>query len=500
VSAKLRRGTQIGLGLALLVAAMFGAVESSVGIPEPGVIAENPGGVVDQVDPGGPIWRDGIRAGDQVLDLGDGPGGWRLITSNAGVVREGFASSHLDVLRSHIPWSIMGLLLAALTAFLAYRGHAVTALVMPIAFAVAVQPIFFAGSYVGEILAGILVFAGGALAVAAFARTRRVVAIPIVLGIGCALGWAASILALQAIFPVFDAARAPAVAGLGISGFLAIADRSRIRAALVGEGGPAYVDLLYLGVALALGAAALLGRAPVEVVLVVGLLSIAVYPFWRRATLSLFDRLVVDQMRRDALTRVIEDERGRLAREIHDAPLQELSGVIHRLDAVAGAEDVADSLRLVAAHLRNVATTLHPPVLQDLGLAPAIEDLRDQLANTYLSLTILAEVDDLTNGLRPPSDVELAAYRIVQEATANALAHGNAQLITVRGSVARQAIELAVIDDGGGFGDEAARSARRSGHFGLDSMRERARAVGGTTEIDKLPDGVAIRFHWEAKP
>lgn len=131
LAAKLRRGTQIGLGLALLATAMFAALASAIGIPEPGVVAGNPGGVVDQVDPGGPTWRDGIRVGDQVLDVGDFQGGWRILTMSGSVVREGTARSHLAVLRSHIPWALAALLIAALAALLAYRGHPMTAIVMP---------------------------------------------------------------------------------------------------------------------------------------------------------------------------------------------------------------------------------------------------------------------------------------------------------------------------------------------------------------------------------
>lgn len=497
LAAKLRRGTQIGLGLALLATAMFAALASAIGIPEPGVVAGNPGGVVDQVDPGGPTWRDGIRVGDQVLDVGDFQGGWRILTMSGSVVREGTARSHLAVLRSHIPWALAALLIAALAALLAYRGHPMTAIVMPIAFAVAAQPVFFFGSYVGGILAGALVFVGGALAIAAFARWRRVTLIPIAVGIACALIWAASILAIPELFSAADAARGPVVAGFSLAGFLAIADRSRIRAAVTGEAGPAYIDLLYVGIVIALGLAALLGRAPIEVVLVVALAAILVYPFWRRATISMVERLVAGQARRHAVVRAVEDERGRLAREIHDSPLQELAGVIRRLEAVAGTEREADSLRVVAAQLRDVATTLHPPVLQDLGLAPAIEDLRDQLSGAHPTFTIVAQVDDLTNAARPPADVELAAYRVVQEAAANALTHGKGQRVVIQGSVAQQAIELTVKDDGCGYRDEDARTARRAGHFGLDSMRERAQAVGGHTQIDNLPDGVAVRFHWE---
>jgi signal transduction histidine kinase len=207
---------------------------------------------------------------------------------------------------------------------------------------------------------------------------------------------------------------------------------------------------------------------------------------------------VTAQARRDASIRAVEDERRRLAWDIHDAPLQELSGVIRRLDDVSGAEDEATALRSIAGHLREVATTLHPPVLQDLGLAAALEDLRERLAATSPSWEVVAAVDDRTNDRRPPSSVELAAYRIVQEATANAISHSGGHRLSIRGSVASEVIDLRVVDDGHGLRDDAARAARRAGHFGLDSMRERAEAEGGSTTLSSSRDGVTVRFRWTA--
>jgi signal transduction histidine kinase len=86
---------------------------------------------------------------------------------------------------------------------------------------------------------------------------------------------------------------------------------------------------------------------------------------------------------------------------------------------------------------------------------------------------------------------------VIQEATANSLTHGHSRLVAIKGSVAHEAVELTVTDDGGGFRDDDARTARRAGHFGLDSMRERAQAVGAYTMVDNSSRGVAVRFHWE---
>ena len=267
---------------------------------------------------------------------------------------------------------------------------------------------------------------------------------------------------------------------------------------MTGRSGPAFVDLLYLGLAVAILIAGFIGNSLLPA-LVVTVAAILVYPFWRRATLSSFERLVASQARRDASIRAVEDERGRLAREIHDSPLQELSGVIRRLEAVPGAEHEADALRAVAGQLRDVATTLHPPVLVDLGLAAAIEDLRDQLCASSPRWLITVEVDDLTTAGRPPAEVELAAFRVTQEAMANAIAHSGGLCLGVRGSVAPEVIDLAISDDGHGLREQDARAARRAGHFGLDSIRERAAAAGGTSVLTSTPQGVSVRFLWESR-
>ena len=173
--------------------------------------------------------------------------------------------------------------------------------------------------------------------------------------------------------------------------------------------------------------------------------------------------------------------------------------MIRRLEAVPGAEHEADALRAVAGQLRDVATALHPPVLVDLGLAAAIEDLRDQLCAGSPVWEIAVDVDDLTTTGRPPAEVELAAYRVTQEAMANAIAHSGGRCIGVRGSVAPEAIDLAISDDGHGLGEQDARAARRAGHFGLDSIRERALAAGGTSVLTSTPEGVCVRFRWESR-
>jgi signal transduction histidine kinase len=370
---------------------------------------------------------------------------------------------------------------------------------MPIALSLAAQPLLLGGLPVVELATGIAFFSGAALASVAFGRWRPALALPLAAGLTLAGLWIASILAVPDAFDAVDAARGPAAAGLGLVGFAAVADRRRITEFLTGRSGPSFVDLVYLGLALAVLIAGVLHIVPLLPAVVVTALAVAAYPVWRPATVAAFERLVTSQARREAAIRAVEGERGRLAREIHDTPLQEWSGVIRRLEVIPGVEREADTLRAVAGQLRDVATTLHPPVLQDLGLAAAIEDLRDQLAAAALDWQISVEVDDLTNGARPPTEVELAGFRVTQEATTNAMTHSGGRCLAIRGSVAPEVIELAICDDGHGLREDDARAAKRRGHFGLDSMRERAEAVGGSTSVTSESSGVCVRFRWEGR-
>jgi signal transduction histidine kinase len=491
--------TRLLLAGGVLFIAVLAFVASTATAPSAGIGAIE-GDIITAVDPGGPIWRDGVRAGDRMVELRapEEPGGWQLTTTDGTTEHVSTASRHHAILVQYAPWSVVAVVLAVFAALPAFRGHPAAAPVLPITYAIAAQPLFFSGNFVMPLFAGAAAFLAGALAVPAFARWRRWMA-PLV-GIGAGLGvvWVIAIMARPELFTAVDDARIPAAAACSAAGLLAVVDPRRLREAPRSLRSVGFVDVVYLGAGAALFVAAwLFGRVPPELLAVAAVIVLGVYPIWRGNLISTFDRFVTSRARRDAAILAIEEERGRLARDIHDAPLQDLSGVIRRLDAVPGAEQEAEALREVAARLRDVATALRPPVLQDLGLVAAIEDLRDQLLATTRDWDVFVAVEDVANGHRPPADVELAALRVIQEAATNAVAHSRGHRLRISGTVATRAIDLTVSDDGLGFRDDRAREARRAGHFGLDSMRERAEAVAAETTVTNTGDGVAVRFTWE---
>jgi signal transduction histidine kinase len=208
------------------------------------------------------------------------------------------------------------------------------------------------------------------------------------------------------------------------------------------------------------------------------------------------------------ISRGQEAERARLARELHDGPVQALialgqqAEMARRLLArgeVDRATALMESLRQqgmeTVDELRRLISALRPPYLEDLGFLPALEALvREAASRTD------ARVELIQEGPVPRCDpeVELAAYRIAQEALTNALQHARAQRITVRVRCDGGGLFLAVEDDGVGFTlPPRPDFLTRQGHFGLVGMQERATRLGGRLTIETAPGRgtrIAVRF------
>jgi len=226
---------------------------------------------------------------------------------------------------------------------------------------------------------------------------------------------------------------------------------------------------------------------------------IGIYAPLRRIAIGALDDLLLSDVRDRTSIKATEEERARLARDLHDAPLQELAGVIQRLELVPEARPEGDRLRTVASQLRAVATDLRPPVLDDLGLVAALKFLGDHppVAGSSLIEVAVEGAPNHRAERRPPADVEIAAFRIIQEALTNALRHSGARLIRVRGAVRREQITLAVQDDGAGMSGGTRLEALQRGRLGLDSMHRRADAVGGALRVRSEPGaGTTVEFNW----
>lgn len=193
--------------------------------------------------------------------------------------------------------------------------------------------------------------------------------------------------------------------------------------------------------------------------------------------------------------RAQEEERKRIAQELHDDTIQSIILLYRQLDELEGeARQVSPELarRLMAARqaaseladsLRRLTGGLRPPMLDDLGLTPAIRWLVDDMAQRVTGLRARFEVVGMPRRLGP--DMELGLFRIAQEALRNVERHAQASSVWVRLAFKEASVELTVRDDGQGFKvplpGEAGPVA--TGRLGLVGMQERARLLGGSVTV-----------------
>ncbi len=178
----------------------------------------------------------------------------------------------------------------------------------------------------------------------------------------------------------------------------------------------------------------------------------------------------------ERLTNAEEAERGRIARDLHDGPLQK--AILLGGGADATLRDRNGVARELVAELRELCARLRPAILDDLGLVPALEWLLEQTAKGF-TVTPRLTLRGMTEDDRLEPGAELALFRVTQEAVSNALRHGHATSIHVSLTRTMNGVELSVIDDGNG----AAIAGDLARGLGIPGMRERLRQVGGSVSV-----------------
>ena len=182
-----------------------------------------------------------------------------------------------------------------------------------------------------------------------------------------------------------------------------------------------------------------------------------------------------------------EDEIRRVAHELHDSAGQMLATVHLALEDVGrdlgprakpGIERVQVLLVLVEEQLRRLSHEFLPPMLDDLGLEPALQHLSEVITRrTGLRIAVEAKLEQ-----RLPPKFEVALYRVVQEALSNAARHSRATHVKVSLETRETGITCRIEDDGVGF-DPSAHRERESHGLGLKGIRERAARLGGTLSV-----------------
>ena len=188
-----------------------------------------------------------------------------------------------------------------------------------------------------------------------------------------------------------------------------------------------------------------------------------------------------------------EEERYRLARELHDEAAQALTSLLVRLRLLERAQDPAEAqkrvqeLRELTAQaleeVRRVALDLRPTILDDLGLAPALEWRVDEFNRLD---GVRARFESAGMDCRLPREVELTFYRVGQEALSNVGRHAAATQVTVKLVRRDDTVRLEIADNGCGFEPIAPGDAGHHG-LGLLGMRERMGMIGGSLEIIAAP-------------
>lgn len=197
------------------------------------------------------------------------------------------------------------------------------------------------------------------------------------------------------------------------------------------------------------------------------------------------------------VTRAQEEERKRIARELHDETLQNLIVISRQLEKITSSEALwEESLGVVRGlkkqieaavqGMRRFSHDLRPSVLDDLGLLPALELLADDLEKQGITTTFKV----IGEARRLSPEVEVMLFRIAQEAVRNIWRHAEASAAELSIEFTKNKVKVSISDNGKGFrmpyrlGDQAS-----LGKLGLVGMQERARLLGGTLVLYSKPDG-----------
>jgi signal transduction histidine kinase len=501
---KVQRAALTALAIGALVAGVSATSVALSGYADPGIDYGNADHTIAGVNHSGYAWQYGISPGDTVVSTTDSgePGGWSMVTRDPVGNLHTVSAAEADAsVAASLPAGVAGLILGGLAVLFLSTRRRWAVPTAALALFLASVPLGFNGvADTSTIVLGAsalvpAISLGRRLPIALVARLSLAVALLVFIG-----AWAVARLAPNDASDELEGIRA----GIAFWGILALlADRAVLpilRGEAIGVMRPRLFDVGVIASFAVIGLVLMTALSVSPIVVGALLVAVmAVLPSTRRRIGEPLEDALFGDVREAAAAEAAEAERARLARDLHDVPLQELVAVIRRLEIMPGTEAESEDLRNLAGHLRNVATELRPPVLDDLGLPAALDYLAEE--STSNTLPVSADIVDETGfgaERRPPADVELAIYRIASEAVGNAVRHSGGTRVRIGGSVAPGRVELTVADDGAGLAPDAAREAAKRKRMGLASMRRRAQAIDAELSIDGSTRGTQVRVAWQA--
>ncbi len=210
------------------------------------------------------------------------------------------------------------------------------------------------------------------------------------------------------------------------------------------------------------------------------------------------DRLQGLRLFAQSVQRAQEDERSRIARELHDDICQRLTGMKYRVEVLEEGirtpnsrtakrlREIREELDRSVTEVRRISSNLRPSVLDDFGLVTALRILCDQFQKSH-NIRTTFRVDPAISG-RIDAESETAIFRISQQALANIAQHSRAVNVSLSLGIRNQFLDLKVADDGRGFSIPGGDGDLSRDGFGLTSMRERAELLGGSFAIGSDPE------------
>jgi two-component system, NarL family, sensor kinase len=178
-----------------------------------------------------------------------------------------------------------------------------------------------------------------------------------------------------------------------------------------------------------------------------------------------------------------EDERSRIARDLHDSVSHELLALKREMQGA----DATKRIDYIINDIRQISRNLHPVMLESIGLKLSLETLCDQ----YMEQGELFVSHDINYTKRLPGTAELQLFRIVQEAITNTIKYAGADACKVTLLEQNSTLRLTIQDNGRGFDVDQALNSGKS--FGLRSIFQRSKAIGGRADIQSSATGTVIR-------